>query len=152
MGKKKIRQKKRIYSSRIIMILWMLFQTNLSDAPLMKIISLEKITLRKIQLWTSISILGVYQNYWILINPEMFCKKGTLNLQNSQENLYARVSFFNKVAGPSQLYKKKNLTQVFSCEFCKIFKSIFFIEHFLLLNQNKSLLLNLYARQNYNNL
>ena len=31
--------------------------------------------------------------------------------------------FFNKVAG------LETLTQVFSCEFCKIFKSTYFTEH-----------------------
>ena len=36
--------------------------------------------------------------------------------QNSQKNAYARVSFLKKVT----------LAQVFSCEFCEIFKNIFF--------------------------
>ena len=34
----------------------------------------------------------------------------------------SRVSFFNKVTG-------LNLTQVFSCEFCEIFKTLFLTEH-----------------------
>ena len=42
--------------------------------------------------------------------------------QNSQENICARVSFFNKVA-------KKRLAHVFSCEFCEISKNTFFREH-----------------------
>ena len=39
--------------------------------------------------------------------------------------------FFNKVAGPrpATLFKKKTLSQLFSCEFCKISKNIFFTEH-----------------------
>ena len=41
-------------------------------------------------------------------------------LQNSQENTYAKISF---------LMKKEILAQVFSCEFSKNFKNIFFIEH-----------------------
>ena len=40
--------------------------------------------------------------------------------ENAQEKTFAGV-FFNKVAG-------LNLS-VFSCEFCKIFKNTFFIEH-----------------------
>ena len=31
--------------------------------------------------------------------------------------------------GALQLYKKETLTQLFSCEFCKIFKNTFFTEH-----------------------
>ena len=31
--------------------------------------------------------------------------------------------------GGLQLYKKETLTQLFSCEFCKIFKNTFFTEH-----------------------
>ena len=49
-------------------------------------------------------------------------------LQNSQENTCARVSFFNKVA--DLFIKKEALAEVFSCEFCEIFKNIFFIEYF----------------------
>ena len=35
-------------------------------------------------------------------------------------------SLFNKVAG---VKKKKTLTQVFSSEFCEVFKNIYFTEH-----------------------
>ena len=40
--------------------------------------------------------------------------------------------FFNKVAGLrfATLIEKEALAQVFSCEFCKISRSTFFIEHF----------------------
>ena len=50
---------------------------------------------------------------------EVFYKnKGVLtNFANSQENTYARVSFFNKVAGLSP--------QVFFCEFCEIVRMLF---------------------------
>ena len=49
-------------------------------------------------------------------------------LQNSQENTYARASF--KIDSLKRDFiKKETLTQVFSCEFCKISKTIFFIEH-----------------------
>ena len=40
--------------------------------------------------------------------------------QSSQQNTCARVSF---------LLKLQALAQVFSCEFCEIFKNIFFTEH-----------------------
>ena len=37
-------------------------------------------------------------------SPEEFCKKGVLrNSQNSQENTFARVSFFNKVVSNATL-------------------------------------------------
>ena len=41
-------------------------------------------------------------------------------LQNSQENTFAWVSFLIK------LQAKESLAQVFSCEFCEIFKNTFF--------------------------
>ena len=41
--------------------------------------------------------------------------------QSWQENTCARVSFFNKAVG----LKKETLPQVFSCEFCKVFKNTF---------------------------
>ena len=37
-------------------------------------------------------------------------------------------SLFNEVAG-LQLYQKETPTEVFSCEFCEIFKNTFFREH-----------------------
>ena len=47
-------------------------------------------------------------------------------LQNSQESICARVSFLIKLqALPASLLKKR-LAQVFSFEFCKISKNIFF--------------------------
>ena len=42
--------------------------------------------------------------------------------QNPQENTRASVSCLM----PATLFKKETLTQVFSCEFCEIFKNIFF--------------------------
>ena len=44
--------------------------------------------------------------------------------QNSQKNTCARVSFFIKLPA-----KKETPGQVFSCEFCKIFKNTFSTEH-----------------------
>ena len=49
-------------------------------------------------------------------------------LQNLQENTLARVSFLIKLEGP-KILKKETLAQVFSYEFCKISKNIFFTEH-----------------------
>ena len=39
--------------------------------------------------------------------------------------------FFNEVVDlrPAALLKKKDLAQVFSCEFCEIFNNTFFTEH-----------------------
>ena len=56
---------------------------------------------------------------------EVFFKKVFLKIsQNSQENNCARVSFSIKLA--CNFIKKETLAQVFSCEFCKIFKNTFF--------------------------
>ena len=48
--------------------------------------------------------------------------------QNSKENTCARVSFLVKVQACSFI-KKGTLTQVFSCEFCKISQNTFLTEH-----------------------
>ena len=45
--------------------------------------------------------------------------------QNSQENTCARVSFLIKL---QSYFKKDTLTQVFSCEFCEIYRKAFFAE------------------------
>ena len=51
-------------------------------------------------------------------------------LQNSQENTCVRVSFLQKLQDSTcNFIKKETLAEVFSCEFCEIFKNIFFIEH-----------------------
>ena len=60
--------------------------------------------------------------------------KGVLrNLAKFAGNTCNRVCFFNNVAGLRPMactfIKKETLTQVFSCEFCKIFKNTFFTEH-----------------------
>ena len=57
--------------------------------------------------------------------------------QNSQESTHARVSFLIKLQPEAcNFIKKETLAQVFSCEFCEIFKNTIFIEHlwWLLLN------------------
>ena len=50
------------------------------------------------------------------------------NSQNSQENTCTRVSFLLKLQA-CNFIKKEVLAQVFSCEFCGIFKSTFFTEN-----------------------
>ena len=51
-------------------------------------------------------------------------------LQNSQQQICARVSFLIKLqVSASNLIKKEALVQVFSCEFCEIFKNTFFTEY-----------------------
>ena len=53
-----------------------------------------------------------------------FLKIGVIKFfQSSQENSCARISFLIK------FIKKVALTQVFSCEFCKIFMNTNFTEH-----------------------
>ena len=53
-------------------------------------------------------------------------------LENSQENTCARASFLKswrpEFMRPDFFIKKEILTQVFSCEFCEIFKIAFFTE------------------------
>ena len=72
--------------------------------------------------------------------PEVFCKKGVLkNLAKFTGNLYqsttcttcTRVSFLisYRPCRPAALFKNVALVQAFSCEFCKISKTPFFIEH-----------------------
>ena len=57
----------------------------------------------------------------------VLCKKKFLEIsQNSQENSCTRVSFLIKAYN---FIKKETLAQVFSCEFCEIFKNTFFTEH-----------------------
>ena len=49
---------------------------------------------------------------------------------NSQENTCVSVSFLIKLqAFTCNLIKKETLTEMFSCEFCVIFKGTFFTEH-----------------------
>ena len=47
--------------------------------------------------------------------------------QNSQKNTCAKVSFLIKLQAYN--FKKETLAQVFSCEFCKIFKNTPLREH-----------------------
>ena len=61
-------------------------------------------------------------------HPEVFCKKRALgNFAKFTGKHLCQDLFFDKIAGlrPSTLLKKK-LAQVFSCEFCEIFKNTFF--------------------------
>ena len=64
--------------------------------------------------------------------PKVFCKiKVFLEIsQNPKENTCARVSFLIKLqALACNFTKNKTVAQMFSCEFCKIFKNTFFTEH-----------------------
>ena len=58
----------------------------------------------------------------------MFCKKGVLtNSAKFTGKHLCQSLFFNKVAGAARnLIKKETLAQVFSREFCEIFKNTFF--------------------------
>ena len=61
--------------------------------------------------------------------PEVFCIKGALkNFAKFTGKHLCQSPLFNKVAGPQacNFTKKETLEQVFSCEFCEIFKNTFF--------------------------
>ena len=69
----------------------------------------------------------------IIFGPEAVARRFSVKnvflkiLQNSQENTCARGSFLIKLqAKACKLIKKETLAQVFSCEFCEIFKNNFF--------------------------
>ena len=82
--------------------------------------------------------MGIYSFFFLVSRPgcrttevvvkKCSAKKVFLKIsQNSQESTYDRVSFLTKLkAWGLQLYLKKTLTQVFSCEYCEISKSTFF--------------------------
>ena len=63
--------------------------------------------------------------------PEVYCK--------TYGNIYSRVSFLIKMkTPPATLFKNGDLAQVFSCEFCEIFKNAILLEQLwwlLLLDQ-----------------
>ena len=55
---------------------------------------------------------------------EVLCKKGVLkNFKKSTWKYLCQGLFFDKVADWGNFIKKKTLAQVFSCEFCEIFKN-----------------------------
>ena len=59
-------------------------------------------------------------------------KKGVLrNFRKFTGKHLCQSLFFNKVAGLrlATLLKKETLAQVFSCDFCEIYKNTFFTEH-----------------------
>ena len=62
---------------------------------------------------------------------EVSCKKKVFleSSRNSQENSCPRASFLIKLHVACNFIKKEALAQVFSCEFCEIFKNTFFTEH-----------------------
>ena len=62
--------------------------------------------------------------------PDMYCKKGVLKHFAKWTGKHLQQSlFFNKVCRLEvyNFFKKDTLAQMFSCEFCKIFKNTFFI-------------------------
>ena len=62
--------------------------------------------------------------------PVEFCEKGVVrNFAKSIKKRLGQSPFFNKAAGQRDFIKKEALAYVFSCEFCKISKNIFFTEH-----------------------
>ena len=70
-------------------------------------------------------IIGTLFSYLQKQPLDVFIKIDVLKiLQNSQENTCARVSFLIKLQA-CNFIKKETLAQVFSCEFCEIFKNTF---------------------------
>ena len=68
-------------------------------------------------------------SFWLYFDwssrPEVFCKKGVLKyFANFTEKHLCQRPFYNKVACWG--LKKETVAQVFSCEFCEIFKKNFF--------------------------
>ena len=89
----------------------------------------DSIALRQLQIR-----LSEFRNLWRSLcsrkSSQRKCsvKKGVLtNFAKFTGKHLCQSLHFNKVAG---LIKKETLAQVFSCEFCEICKSIFFIEDF----------------------
>ena len=64
-------------------------------------------------------------------SSEVFYKMGVLeNLQNSEEKICAEISFSIKfLPGGLQLYQNRDSDIGVFCEFCKIFKNSYFVEH-----------------------
>ena len=81
--------------------------------------------------WAILLVLNIYKSS----RPEVFCKKGVLrNFAKFPAKHLRQSLFFNKVVGQAwglNFIKKETPAQVFSCEFCNIFKNIFSIEHLL---------------------
>ena len=63
--------------------------------------------------------------------PEVFYKKGVLKnfTKFTGKHLYQSLFLIKLQASDLQLYGKETLAQVFSCEFCEIFKNTFFTGH-----------------------
>ena len=60
---------------------------------------------------------------------EVFCKKSVLKIfENVTGKHFARVSFLIKLQAEHVTLLKKTLAQVFSCEFCDIFKNTVFFK------------------------
>ena len=60
----------------------------------------------------------------------MFYKKGVLNnFAKFNEKQLCQSLFFNRLPEASTFIKKETLAQVFSSQFCEIFKNSFFTEH-----------------------
>ena len=59
--------------------------------------------------------------------PEVFCRKGVLrNFAKFTGKRLWQSLFFNKVTGECNSIKRETLSQVFSWEFCEIYKNAFF--------------------------
>ena len=93
----------------------------------------------KLMVWREVFLILVilkFQNFKFFRSSrlDVFCKKGVLvNFAKLTGIHLCQGLFFNKVAGlrpeACNFIKKKTLTQMYSCEFCEIYKNTFFTEH-----------------------
>ena len=100
------------------------------EHPCRSVISIKLLFNSCFKLRYSLKILHVLVSSYRSSRPEVFYKLGFLKsfVKFTRKHLCWNL-FFNKVAGLKPEKKKQNPTKVFSCEFCKISKSIYFIEH-----------------------
>ena len=99
-----------------------------------------KVDIKSLILPQLISLWCLYYHIWtrfyllyVLEQSEAVTRKSSLKKvslkisQHSQENICAGVSFAIKLqAGGLKFHEIQNLVEVLSCEFCKIFKDVYF--------------------------
>ena len=98
-----------------------------------KIVLLTKSKLNSIEALISKALTdsNISHEKFVLINrssrPDVFCKKGVLRnfAKFLGKHLYQSLFFIEVAGGACNFTKKDTLAQVFSCEFCETFKSIF---------------------------
>ena len=72
------------------------------------------------------SIIGIRQDPYRSCSPEAFCKKFKMPTKFTGKHLRQGLSFDKATSFDWNFIKKEVLVQVFSCEFCEIFKNTVF--------------------------